>query len=90
MIMVVEVLAKEKVRDRNCFPSQGSESPQNKVRRRIVRFLGSLGGQVNAGLVESDSAAAHVAGAVAWDSKNRLEFALPFQDMKPSLFLGGL
>ena len=69
---------------------QGAEGPHNKVRRRIVHFLGSLGGQINASLVESESAAAYAAKAVAWDSKNRLEIALPFQDMKPSLFLGML
>lgn len=67
---------------------EGAESPQNKVRTRIVRFLGSLGGQVNSSLVETESAAAYAAKAVSWDTKNRLEFPLPFQDMKPSLFLG--
>ena len=72
------------------FPilSQGAESPLSKVRSRIVHFLGSLGGEINAGLVESESAASYAAKAVAWDSKKRLELALPFQDMKPSLFLG--
>ena len=50
--------------------------------------MGSLGGEINAGLVESESAASYAAKAVAWDSKKRLELALPFQDMKPSLFLG--
>ena len=69
---------------------EGAESPQNKVRTRIVCFLGSLGGQVNSSLVETDSAAAYASKAVSWDSKKRLEFALPFQDMKPSLFLGAV
>ena len=67
---------------------EGAESPLNKVRRRIVHFLGALGGQINTSLVESESAAAYAAKAVAWDSKNGLEFALPFQDMKPTLYLG--
>ena len=67
---------------------EGAESPLNKVRRRIVHFLGTLGGQINTSLVESESAAAYAAKAVAWDSKNWLEFALPFQDMKPTLYLG--
>jgi len=67
---------------------EGAESPQSKVRSRIVHFLGSLGGEINAGLVESESAASYAAKAVAWDTRNRLELALPFQDMKPSLFLG--
>ncbi|XP_064405997.1 DNA-dependent protein kinase catalytic subunit-like isoform X2 [Halichondria panicea] len=64
----------------------GAESPNNKVRRRIVHFLGTLGGQVNSSLVENESAAAFASHAVAWDSQNRLEFPLPFQDMKPSIY----
>ena len=67
---------------------EGAESPLNKVRQRIVHFLGTLGGQINTSLVESESAAAYAAKAVVWDSKSWLEFALPFQDMKPTLYLG--
>ena len=67
---------------------EGAESPLNRIRQRIVHFLGALGGQVNTSLVESESAAAYAAKAVAWDSKSRLEFAVPFQDMKPTLYLG--
>ena len=62
-----------------------AESPLDVLRHRIIFFLGSLGGQVNGSLVEGGLAPCKV---VAWDSKNRLEFFLPFQDMKPSLFLG--
>ena len=43
---------------------------------------------MNAGLVETESAAAYAARAVAWDSKEHLELALPFQDLKPTIFLG--
>ena len=68
---------------------QGVESPQGKLLQRIVQFLGILGGQANTCLVKSESAAAYAARAVAWDSKKKLEFALPFQDMKPSIYLGG-
>ena len=64
------------------------ESPLGKLLQRIVHFLGTLGGQSNTCLVTSESAAAYAARAVAWDSKKRLEFALPFQDMKPSIYLG--
>lgn len=67
---------------------QGAQSPLSLLRQRIVFFLGSLGGEVNSALVETGTAAAHAAKMVAWDSKKRLEFSLPFQDMKPSLFLG--
>lgn len=69
---------------------EGAETPLNRLRQRIVFFLGSLGGHVNSCLVETGPAAVHAAKVVAWDSKNRLEFALPFQDMKPSIYLGGL
>ena len=67
---------------------EGAESPLNKIRRRIVHFLGALGGEINTSLVESESAAVYAAKAVACDARNRLEFAVPFQDMKPTLYLG--
>ena len=66
---------------------ESAETPLGLLRRRIVFFLGSLGGQ-NGCLVERGPAATQAAKVMAWDSKNRLEFALPFQDMKPSMFLG--
>ena len=71
-----------------CVP-QGVESPQGKLLQRIVQFLGILGGQANTCLVKSESAATYAARAVAWDPKRKLEFPLPFQDMKPSIYLGG-
>ncbi len=43
---------------------------------------------MNSSLVENESAAAFASHAVAWDSQNRLEFPLPFQDMKPSIYFG--
>lgn len=67
---------------------QGSENPHRKMQISILHFLGSLGGQVNAGLVETESAATYAAKAVAWDSKEHLELALPFQDLKPTIYLG--
>lgn len=68
---------------------EGAETPLNKLRQRIVIFLGSLGGLVNRCLVETGPAAVHAAKMVAWDSKRRLEFVVPFPDMKPSIHLGG-
>ena len=67
---------------------EGAETPLDRLRQRIVGFLGSLGGSVNGCLIETGSAAVHAAKMVAWDSKSLLEFALPFQDMKPSIYLG--
>ena len=45
-----------------------------------------LGSKVSADIVMGGTDA--LEKAVAWDSKKRLEFVLPFQDMKSSLFLG--
>lgn len=67
---------------------EGAETPLDRLRRRIVYFLGSLGGAVNSCMIETGSAAMRAAKVVAWDRKSKLEFALPFQDMKPSIFLG--
>ncbi len=67
---------------------EGVESPLDQLRQRIVFFLGSLGGQINSSLVETESAASYASKMVAWDSRNRLLFVLPFQDMKPSIYLG--
>lgn len=41
---------------------------------------------MNKELATSDSEA--LKKAVAWDTQKRLEFVLPFQDLKPSVFLG--
>ena len=65
---------------------QGAQSPTALIRLRVIHLLGSLGGQVNKELATSDSEA--LKKAVAWDTQKRLEFVLPFQDLKPSVFLG--
>ena len=67
---------------------QGSESPHRQIRMRILHFLGSLGGHVNASLVERDSAAVYAKRAVAWDSEDHLVLDLPFQDLKTTICLG--
>ena len=43
---------------------------------------------MNAGLVESESATVYARKAVAWDSEDHLQLALPFQDLKPTISLG--
>lgn len=50
-------------------------------------MLGSLGGIVNASLV-TDEPSGHGQDVVAWDSQNKLEFPIPFSDMKPEIYLG--
>ncbi|TRY56699.1 hypothetical protein DNTS_012969 [Danionella cerebrum] len=75
--------------------SVGDESPISAVRRRVVRLLGHLGGQLNRSLVTGiySSALHSVSGEdmmksfVAWDCEKRLSFAVPFKDMKPEIYL---
>ncbi|XP_072167838.1 DNA-dependent protein kinase catalytic subunit-like [Diadema setosum] len=65
---------------------QSEDSPLRKVQLQILSLLGSLGGRVNGGLLETSSQElAQV--AVAWDTEPRLSFAVPFMDMKPDIQL---
>ncbi|KAF4110944.1 hypothetical protein G5714_007975 [Onychostoma macrolepis] len=67
--------------------SMGDESPIAAVRRRVVRLLGHLGGQLNRSLVTAVSAEDMMKRFVAWDCEKRLSFAVPFKDMKPVIYL---
>ncbi|KAL1271164.1 hypothetical protein QQF64_030180, partial [Cirrhinus molitorella] len=67
--------------------SVGDESPIGAVRRRVVRLLGHLGGQLNRSLVTAVSAEDMMKRYVAWDCEKRLSFAVPFKDMKPEIYL---
>ena len=58
-----------------------------KLRIRILRLLGTLGGRANA-LLLSCGSTVDPTKAVAWDTENHLSFAVPFQDMKPNIYLG--
>ena len=66
---------------------QIQESPLRTVQLKILHFLGSLGGQTNACLLET-STDEIAREAVAWDTQPRLQFAVPFVDMKPNINLG--
>ncbi|CAM5116256.1 unnamed protein product [Natator depressus] len=57
------------------------------VRTRVVRLLGSLGGQINRNLVTAASAEEMMKKFVSWDTEKRLSFAVPFADMKPVIYL---
>uniref|UniRef100_A0A8D0GIE8 DNA-dependent protein kinase catalytic subunit n=1 Tax=Sphenodon punctatus TaxID=8508 RepID=A0A8D0GIE8_SPHPU len=57
------------------------------VRARVVRLLGSLGGQINRNLVTVASAEEMMKKFVSWDTEKRLNFAVPFADMKPVIYL---
>uniref|UniRef100_A0A7M4FFG4 DNA-dependent protein kinase catalytic subunit n=1 Tax=Crocodylus porosus TaxID=8502 RepID=A0A7M4FFG4_CROPO len=57
------------------------------VRTRVVQLLGSLGGQVNRNLVTAASEEEMMKKFVSWDSEKLLNFAVPFVDMKPVIYL---
>ncbi|XP_016054399.1 PREDICTED: DNA-dependent protein kinase catalytic subunit [Miniopterus natalensis] len=58
-----------------------------EVRVRVVRMLGTLGGQVSRNLVTAPSSGDMMKKYVAWDREKRLSFAVPFVDMKPVIYL---
>uniref|UniRef100_A0A4W3HBY9 DNA-dependent protein kinase catalytic subunit n=1 Tax=Callorhinchus milii TaxID=7868 RepID=A0A4W3HBY9_CALMI len=69
-----------------CNP-QSEDSAITAVRRRIVRLLGSLGGQNNRSLVTAVSAEEMMKRCIAWVTEKPLSFAVPFMDMKPIIYL---
>uniref|UniRef100_A0A8C0BUS0 DNA-dependent protein kinase catalytic subunit n=1 Tax=Buteo japonicus TaxID=224669 RepID=A0A8C0BUS0_9AVES len=58
-----------------------------KLRTRVARLLGSLGGQINHNLITASSAEEMMKKCVSWDTEKRLSFAVPFADMKPVIYL---
>ena len=67
---------------------QRADDKLKSLRYQIMYLLGSLGGQVTAGMVDSTALdERRRLKAVTWDTSRRLEFAVPFPDMKPSVFL---
>ncbi|XP_075444614.1 LOW QUALITY PROTEIN: DNA-dependent protein kinase catalytic subunit [Ascaphus truei] len=67
--------------------SVSEESSLAAVRNRVVRLLGSLGGQINRSLVTATSAEETMKNYVSWDTEKRLNFAVPFVDIKPVIYL---
>uniref|UniRef100_A0A670Y1A7 DNA-dependent protein kinase catalytic subunit n=1 Tax=Pseudonaja textilis TaxID=8673 RepID=A0A670Y1A7_PSETE len=57
------------------------------VRARVVRLLGTLGGQINRHLITGTSAEEKMKKFVSWDIEKHLNFAVPFVDMKPIIYL---
>ncbi|ETE68703.1 DNA-dependent protein kinase catalytic subunit, partial [Ophiophagus hannah] len=57
------------------------------VRARVVRLLGTLGGQINRHLITAASAEEKMKKFVSWDIEKHLNFAVPFVDMKPIIYL---
>ena len=58
-------------------------SQLSKIRHRIVLFLGSLGGQTNSFLVRRGPSPL----LISWDSSSHLKYLVPFQDIKPVIYL---
>ncbi|XP_023253861.1 DNA-dependent protein kinase catalytic subunit [Seriola lalandi dorsalis] len=63
------------------------DAPLVTVRLRVVKLLGHLGGKLNRNLVTVVSSEEKMKKFVAWDSEKRLNFAVPFTDMKPVIYL---
>ncbi|KAM9332600.1 DNA-dependent protein kinase catalytic subunit [Pholidichthys leucotaenia] len=63
------------------------DAPLVIVRLRVVKLLGHLGGKLNRNLVTVVSSEDMMKKFVAWDSEKRLNFAVPFTDMKPVIYL---
>nr|XP_033789602.1 DNA-dependent protein kinase catalytic subunit isoform X2 [Geotrypetes seraphini] len=57
------------------------------IRNRVVKILGSLGGQINQSLITASCAEDMMKKYVSWDTEKRLSFAVPFVDMKPVIYL---
>lgn len=66
---------------------QATTSPLRDIQHKILQLLGSLGGKTNISLLESSSEEL-AEMAVAWDTQKKLSFAVPFMDMKPTIYLG--
>ncbi|XP_075405763.1 DNA-dependent protein kinase catalytic subunit [Tenrec ecaudatus] len=58
-----------------------------EVRIKVVKMLGSLGGQINRSLVTAGSSDEMMKRCMAWDKEKRLSFAVPFLEMKPVIYL---
>jgi hypothetical protein len=70
-----------------------NSSPLSELRFRIVRMLGSVGGQYNHFLADcglKSCEASEKPKWMAWDRGNRLFYNVPFYDMKPRIALDSL
>ncbi|XP_004615434.2 DNA-dependent protein kinase catalytic subunit [Sorex araneus] len=58
-----------------------------EIRLRVVKLLGSLGGQVNKNLLTAATSDEMMKKYVAWDRDKKLSFPVPFMEMKPVIYL---
>ena len=68
---------------------QSYQSQLSTMKKRIMKYLGHLGGSVNMGLL-SNTDKEISEKAIAWDSQQHLKFDVPFEDMKPTIYLGNM
>ena len=68
--------------------SKKIKSRAAELQYRILRLIGKLGGH-NFGLVgEMNLAEQGTEVGIAWDTVKRIKFTIPFQDIKPEIYLG--
>ncbi|BFZ03143.1 hypothetical protein BsWGS_06182 [Bradybaena similaris] len=63
----------------------GAQSQLSMIKYRILRYLGSLGGQINHNLLAHTEEEISQE-AIAWDTQKHLRFDVPFYDMKPVIY----
>ncbi|CAF3812228.1 unnamed protein product [Rotaria sordida] len=62
------------------------DSDIRRVQFRILKYLGSLGSRINHYLID-DTSNHLIKEAVAWDNENHITFAVPLDDIKPTIHL---
>ncbi|XP_055968392.1 DNA-dependent protein kinase catalytic subunit [Sorex fumeus] len=67
--------------------SSSEELSLQEIRLRVVKLLGSLGGQVNKNLLTAATSDEMMKKYMAWDREKKLSFAVPFLEMKPVIYL---
>ncbi|XP_066926586.1 DNA-dependent protein kinase catalytic subunit-like [Clytia hemisphaerica] len=65
---------------------QSLQSPLEKLKLRILRFIGSLGGISSTALAQTTEDAS-LQNTIAWNNEELLSFQLPFPDMKAAIYL---
>jgi DNA-dependent protein kinase catalytic subunit len=58
-------------------------TPLRTIQLRIIRLLGKLGGESSMILKDDETQNREV---IAWDIKERIQFSLPFRDVKPEIY----
>ncbi|CAG5123410.1 unnamed protein product, partial [Candidula unifasciata] len=73
------------LKERRAEAETGARSQLSMIKYRILRYLGSLGGQINHNLLAHTEEEISQE-AIAWDTQKHLRFDVPFFDMKPVIY----